>query len=105
MNTTPTIEQVALAAARYAATEFSSLSSWSGYEGELAKEWLKQPAFVCTVEYAIKKTVEYIQHNAQMQGYAAQRGVGALGVAAVAGHMVGEWVMGRTTIDRELGSW
>lgn len=105
MNTTPTIEQAALAAANYATAEFPSLSSWYSYESELAKEWLKNPNFVCALEYAIKKTVEYMRHNSQMQGYAATRGGGARGVAAVVGNIVGEWTKGGTTIDRELDSW
>jgi len=105
MTTTPSIEQVARAAARYAVAEFSSLSSWLSYEDALAAEWLKNSDFVCAVEYAIAKVIPMMRWNKQMAGISAQYGGGATGNARVIGMIVGEWANGHTTIDREIASW
>ncbi len=105
MNTTPTIDQVAVAAATYATGQFPAFESWFSYEKEFAGELLKNTDFVCAAQYATKRVMDLIRYNAQMQGMAAQRGGGAKGVAYVIGHVVGEWLGGHTTIDAELASW
>lgn len=105
MTTTPSLDQIALEAARYAANQFRAFESWFSYEDEFARELLKNPVFVCTAQYATQRVVALIRYNTQMQGMAAQRGGGAKGVAYVIGHVVGEWLAGHTTIDAELASW
>lgn len=105
MNLTPTREQVAQAAAEYAVREFTQFDSWFSHEKEFAGVLLAEPTFVCAADYAIKKVVEMMRFNAGMQGYAAQRGVGARGTAAVVGAVVGEWLAGGTTIDQQLETW
>lgn len=105
MNTTPTLQQVALAAAEYGAREFTALASWSYHEEELVPHLLADPNFVCTAEYAIKRVMEHMRYNRQMQGRAAQAGGGARGVAQVVGMVVGAWLGGHTTIDQEISTW
>jgi hypothetical protein len=101
----PSRELVAKAAARYVTGEFTTFRDWLSYEDELAAEWLKDPAFTCTVEYATLKVMEQIRWKTQMSSIAAEHGGGAKGVAVVVGRVVGEWVAGGTTIDRELQTW
>ena len=108
MNTRPSQKQVAVAAANYAVNEFTdpALKSWFSYEDELASEWLKDPAFVCAVDYATDKVMERLKWNRQMVATVGQRGHNVVqGIAYVVGHIIGEWVTGHTTIDRELETW
>lgn len=105
MNTTPTHEQVARATAEYCTSQYTVMEQWFSHEDELAKEFLKDNAFVCSIDYAIRKVQEQIRWNKQMAGYAAQHGGGARGVAKVVGNVLGAWVGGHTTIDHELSTW
>ena len=105
--TAPTPKAVALAAARYAVTEFRGpLESYLGHEDELAAQWLAMPSFVCTVQYTIGQVMARAAWNKHMQAAVAEYGLDrARGLAAVAGRIVGEWAGGRTTIDRELETY
>jgi hypothetical protein len=105
MNVTPTLQQVALAAAEFAAREYTALSSWAYHEEELVPHLLGDPNFVCTAEYAIKRTMEHMRYNRQMQARAAQAGGGARGNAQVIGMVLGAWLGGHTSIDEELSTW
>lgn len=102
---TPSRELVATAAATYSIAEFQSDWSWLGHEAELGALWLKDPAFVCALDYATTQVMTRIRWNKQMAAIAAEHGGGARGVAVVVGRVVGEWVGGHTTIDRELDTW
>jgi hypothetical protein len=93
---------VAMVAADYAVAEFRSLESWLGHEEELAAAWLADPSFVTVAEYALARATERMRWNTGMQAYAAQRGGGPHWVA---GAVIGEWIAGGTTVDRELDSW
>jgi hypothetical protein len=102
----PTQQQVAEAAARYCATEFTTFTSWFSYEDELARELMKDDQFRCAVDYATKQVMTMISYNKTMSVTAAQHGGGARGIAVVVGHIVGEWLAGKTTtIDQELMTW
>lgn len=105
MNTIPTLNQVALAAAEFAAREYSALASWQYHEEELVPHLLADPNFVCTAEYAIKRVLEHMRYNGQMQARSAQAGGGARGNAQVIGMVLGAWLGGHTTIDNEISSW
>lgn len=105
MNPTPTPEAVALAAARYAVAEFTSMHSWLSYEDELAAEWMENSTFRCTVAYATDRVIALLPRNRQMQSIAGAYPKWVDGVAAVIGRVVGEWVGGRTTVDQELATW
>jgi hypothetical protein len=105
MDTTPSLDQVALEAARFATREYTSLASWEYHEAELVPHLLADTGFVCMAEYAIRRTMEHMRHNRQMQARSAQAGGGALGNAQVAGMVLGAWLGGGTTIDREVDSW
>jgi hypothetical protein len=101
----PTRDQAAIETARYAVREFSTFDSWQGHQNELAREWLRDPNFVCALDHAIEGVLSRIRYNRQMQSIAAQYGLGAQGVARVVGMVVGEWATGNTTLDRELDSF
>jgi len=106
MNTRPTQKQVAVAAARHATAEFTTFRDWISHEDELAMEWLKDKAFVCAVDYATGEVMERLKWNKQMIATVSEHGHNVVGgIAYVIGHIVGEWVTGHTTIDRELDSW
>jgi len=105
VNPTPTPEAVALAAARYAAAEFTPMRSWLSYEDELAAEWMKDVTFRCTVAYATSRVMAMLSHNRQMQSIAGAYPKWVDGIAAVIGRVVGEWTGGGTTVDQELATW
>lgn len=102
---TPTPTAVAYGAARYATGQFSTLDSWLSYEDELAAEWMKDQTFRCVVESTIPRVMAMLQWNKGMQSTVAQYPDKAAGVAALVGHVVAEWAVGKQSIDVELGSW
>jgi hypothetical protein len=102
---TPTPAAVAYGAARYAAGEFSTLGSWLSYEDELAAEWMKDQTFRCVVESTIPRVMQMLQWNRGMQSMVAQYPDKVAGVAALIGHIVAEWAVGKRSIDAELSSF
>lgn len=103
----PTHKQVAVEAAKYAVREFkdAALNSWFTYEDELADLWLKDEKFRCAIDYVVPKVMSMMHYVPQMQHRIKERGGGTRGIAYVAGHIIGEWSQGHTTLDRELDSW
>jgi hypothetical protein len=99
----PSVDEVAVQAAHYLTREFTHYNDWMFHEEELARELLKQSNFVCAIEWATPAVMERMRSSRQMQGYAAERG--AKGIAALIGHVVGEWTNGKSTLARELDSW
>lgn len=103
---TPTPVAVARAAARYATGEFSSLASWLSYEDELAAEWMKDQMFRCVVDSTIPRVMKMLAWNRGMQALVAEyRHDQTAGVAALVGHIVAEWAVGKRTIDAQLINW
>lgn len=109
----PTRREVAVEAAKYAASEFKSLESWIGYPDELADTWLTRStdegngpfSMACAIDYVIPRVASMIKWNTGMQHYTHYVKDPKIAIARVAGHVVGEWAAGKRSLDSALGDW